>query len=521
MTELSEYRDCPKCGKPVKADATCCGHCWTRFSSEVATPTTALPPPHRAAEQLTPRWSTTTRYLCAAAHLDVFFRSQVLSSLWDQKYCAIAPSPGIDLPTVLHHCLAARKRKLYRDLAILLCLFLGALIGIKFPFFALFFQAFAIFGIVLAEEVISRFQIVAKSLLKGNYDPQIGEHGASPSQQVLQGIDLSQKANIFVYKGFSPFVGAGIDIGGWSFALSITRGKDHPDSAAAPQDFAVTELYRNVEQALSLLNLREITLSDRVYVNGSDLRGDRRFLPDPYGSPKTHLGQDELQQLAEHPEIRARYFKVVQVVAWEGEIIVSIFLRFQKIGNSLYAEANYFLLPPLKESFHRVDAMHKSASFHQVSQVVFLALIKSFFLWSFVSLLLIGSLVRKLFVFFTNRRRRKEIYEDQTFNYGADNSLRQSAATGSYQRYFQKLDKEMCAKIIERQVLDSIIDFLDERGIDTSELRERQTTILNHGVIVSSGGTLRTGAMAVGERAKAAMLRLGKAEGRSRQTAES
>ena len=59
----------------------------------------------------------------------------------------------------------------------------------------------------------------------------------------------------------------------------------------------------------------------------------------------------------------------------------------------------------------------------------------------------------------------------------------------------------MYEKYMERQVLDSIVTFLDARGIDTSELVERQTTILNQGVLVS-GGSLVAGQLAVGRGAK-------------------
>ncbi len=62
------------------------------------------------------------------------------------------------------------------------------------------------------------------------------------------------------------------------------------------------------------------------------------------------------------------------------------------------------------------------------------------------------------------------------------------------------LDKEMYVKTIERQLLESIINFLDSKNIDTADLKKRQETILNNGVIVS-GGTIES--LAFGEKAKA------------------
>jgi hypothetical protein len=86
--------------------------------------------------------------------------------------------------------------------------------------------------------------------------------------------------------------------------------------------------------------------------------------------------------------------------------------------------------------------------------------------------------------------------------------LREVASTEEYRRYFQYLDKEMYVKIIERQFLESIVEFLDVRNIDTSDLKRRQETILNNGVIVS-GGAFTAGNLAVGAQAKASTSTFG------------
>jgi hypothetical protein len=55
-------------------------------------------------------------------------------------------------------------------------------------------------------------------------------------------------------------------------------------------------------------------------------------------------------------------------------------------------------------------------------------------------------------------------------------------SSGSFGHYFQKMDGDLHNKLFEHEVLDSLIEFLDEHGIDTGNLKERQTTILNTGV---------------------------------------
>ena len=70
------------------------------------------------------------------------------------------------------------------------------------------------------------------------------------------------------------------------------------------------------------------------------------------------------------------------------------------------------------------------------------------------------------------------------------------------QHFFQSSDWDMHSKTLEREILDTVTDFLHSRNVDTSEIKERQTTILNHGIVVQ-GGKLQANAVAVGKSAKA------------------
>ena len=63
-----------------------------------------------------------TRYLCSAAHLDQNFTRRVVRELLVAEHRLPIPVPGVDLATVVRHCLAARARLLYRDCALLVVL---------------------------------------------------------------------------------------------------------------------------------------------------------------------------------------------------------------------------------------------------------------------------------------------------------------------------------------------------------------------------------------------------------------
>jgi hypothetical protein len=59
-----------------------------------------------------------TRYLSAAAHVDPEFARRVVRELLVAEQRLPVPVPGIDLVTVVRHCIASRSRRLYRDAAL-------------------------------------------------------------------------------------------------------------------------------------------------------------------------------------------------------------------------------------------------------------------------------------------------------------------------------------------------------------------------------------------------------------------
>ena len=66
-----------------------------------------------------PATSAATRYLCVGAHVDPEFADRVIHDVLEERHRAVCPSRGIDLVPIVRHCLAARRRRLCRDLAIL------------------------------------------------------------------------------------------------------------------------------------------------------------------------------------------------------------------------------------------------------------------------------------------------------------------------------------------------------------------------------------------------------------------
>jgi hypothetical protein len=72
----------------------------------------------------------TTRYLCAAAHRDLRFRKWVIQNIVDEKYKAIGESHGVDVPTIVKHCLAARRRDTIQGFLLTILFILLIVLGV-------------------------------------------------------------------------------------------------------------------------------------------------------------------------------------------------------------------------------------------------------------------------------------------------------------------------------------------------------------------------------------------------------
>ena len=182
---------------------------------------------------------------------------------------------------------------------------------------------------------------------------------------------------------------------------------------------------------------------------------------------------------------------------------MSMFLRCTLRGSNLFVEMKRFLLTPVAKQYCKVDQVGKPSVAKVLTWIVSSSIIGPFYC-IYALFFLLGKCTQALNKLFgsEDRKVRNEIRENPLFNYGVDKSLRTTFSSGEYHHYFQKLDTDFYGKVLEREILDSIVCFLDEHHIDTSEIKERKSTILNSGIIVQ-GGDVKAESLAVGAGAKA------------------
>jgi len=451
--------------------------------------------------------SETTRYLCAAAYLDREFTEKVLTEVFDERYRFVAPSYGVDIVTVIKHCLVARRRNLMRD-ALLAAIAVAGLVSLgsgSFGFVALLILA--AWAVVFFDELSRRHGLLGGKLARGRFRVEdVDAPVDAAHRERLAELAQEHDGNVSVYSGFVPFVGSGFDLDGWSFTVDTSRPDSKLTRTRGPQPFTAEEIHDHVAGSLRALAFSGLTVSDRLYVNGRDIRNDERFLNDPFSRPYSTVSPALVRSLIGKTDGVARHYLSVRIVGWDGELVVTLFVRFCMSGRNLFAEASYFLLPSLRAQYHKVDEVTATPTPRQV-----LELLRSTVpLTLAVGLAAPFRVVHAALASFQRgaalRAATREIKENPRFDYGAKTSIRQSGTAPNFHHYFQKLDKEMIVKIVERELLDSIVQFLEARGVDTSDLKEKTNVIENHGVIVT-GGSVQTESLAVGKQARVTLKR--------------
>jgi hypothetical protein len=464
-----------------------------------------------------------TRLLCAAVHLDLGprglpgtrVRKRLRAGIVHNPVRALGTSPGVDLRPVLAHYHLAARRKLARDLVLVLLglavLTLPALserpLLVAFCLFALACE------VVHVEAWIAAYRTVAARMLRGRFDLERESEVRAPRMRALLAeVERAQAGEVTVYSGFTPFVGAGHHAGGWSFVLDLCQGKRVLGSEREPKPFAVADLYAEVREALRSLGLDGLTIEDRLYVDGRRAREDARFVPAPLERPRTSVEASVRDAFVGADGEAVRHYMVVRAVGWGGELVVSTFVRFRRIRGALFVELSAFLLTPLDKDCHAVDKIHPAPGWREMLRLFARSMLATPWLWLTAPVNVTGALAEPLQRWAAGRRARLQVLTDPSFDYGAPASVRDQHKAGAYRHYFQKLDDELYGKVIERRILDSVAAFLDRHDIDTGDLKQRESTILNHGVLMT-GGTLKADNLAVGRGARAVQRLAGRAAG--------
>jgi hypothetical protein len=431
------------------------------------------------------------------------FRRKVVDHL-EERHLAVSPYLDVDLDVIGRVCKMLERREtlyqaIYLVLAVLALLF-SASPGSE-PVALVFLVAIVL--VHLYKEGKNRFQLAAR--IKAESDAP--EAGLLQALQPLtfEGFRVPSRENsVVVYRDFDPFASFGTAIAHISFSVDTGRAKAEPSDEATPTAFNADELYSALRERISALKLLNLEISERLFVHGEDLppalRGPQ------YGPPLQKLSAEEVVTLDADPENRARRYMWFVARDWGGEIVVSFFANCVIRGRTLFVEVNGRILPPLARGYRKIERIPP-----RNWRTVLTWLVTTTVVAPFAALLGALLLIAKFFesvsrlIGSDERARRRQINTLPRYNFGAMTALRSSFASQQFAHYFQRMDMDYYIDTFNQSLFNIIVDFLDEHGIDTTNLKEQQVSIINSGILIQ-GGNLSAQNLAVGEGARANLL---------------
>ncbi|RDG38946.1 hypothetical protein [Streptomyces corynorhini] len=355
-------------------------------------------------------------------------------------------------------------------------------------------------------------------------------------EQLRPGVQRATKgsgddANLIVYSGYSPFVGAGAPFTSWSFANRLVPRDWKPGSGEQPPavPFGSSELVERLRADLTELGSRSpvsadgiagLKVAEKVFVHGTALfdtsRIPRSELWPGSGSPGRKRPADRLPEeritaargLVDGP---VRHCLSVQIRSWDTDLILTVFVQVSVDAGTLYLQSDSRVLAPVQEEFRVADSLQAAESEEEATRRA----AESVLATGGVLLASVPNVLSELGAAGRLERWEEEqrwaIERDKRYDFGARASLREEAASPNYRNFFQFVDVTRTGKQVELRVLGAVLNFLAEHGLDISDLDARRTTILNNGVMMYGGSV--TGSIAAGAGATASATTTGRGPG--------
>ncbi|WP_045876785.1 hypothetical protein [Pseudofrankia sp. DC12] len=172
---------------------------------------------------------------------------------------------------------------------------------------------------------------------------------------ILDRARRTESANVVIYgkmRKKDPFVGSGDRLGGFPIVVDVTRGKDSGDGdRATPEPIDVAALHRFLRTSAASVKISGLWCGHRLYVDGMAVGGFRDLVPDRARPPVTELPHDRLLEELHSPHPKRRAYLCLQLTGWDGELVVTMFVRAELSANLLMVEVSAHGLLPVDESW--------------------------------------------------------------------------------------------------------------------------------------------------------------------------
>ncbi|MFC4113164.1 hypothetical protein [Nonomuraea zeae] len=349
----------------------------------------------------------------------------------------------------------------------------------------------------------------------------------------LDYIRRAQWGNVTMYANEDAFMGAGSIERSWSIAVELDRVRDALGARRQdePVDIDPVELHAFVRGRLVDMRdrvlrpnegIQRLDIGDHVVTRGTftvnDWQRERAPVAHPFidkdGLPRFLATPEEIAAIARHPQGGVRYYQRVTInnagqeirdlrgnlvaPAEDQEALTSAFIYLAVEGRMLYTQFVVTVLPPAFGPYHVVDRLPTMTGGQiawEAVKVLRLRLLRDVLA---APARVVRTGVQALRQTMMAPDPRKHI----VYPYGSRFSVRELGASESLQTHIQVLDVSKYVRMIEQRLTEAVLDFLEEREVETGAYRLQAAGVTMNTVTVSAGGSV-SGPIAFGQHASA------------------
>lgn len=432
-------------------------------------------------------------YLIASLYTSLSLREKVLEILDNiENIKTIQDTSDNCLELLTKHCSQAKimHRKKFIVPFFILLAFVASAVS-----FSENFMPFLLFALLLTYVVIIIQDISSKLFIANKIkDKEVGDIPlVKYDKALLEAVLKNRASSIYYFKDYFPYNNHGYEIGGWSFSIDITK----PSTRSNPKEiisFKEIEFYNAIVEQIKKLNLQNLSAEDWLLVNATDIVKEKLF----FYNRKLMNSPDEdfIRKFINSKSNRTRFYKAIKIRNSENELVFTTLFRIYKTKESVFFETKFFILPSFRKEVKKIDKFNKTIRFGESLSILLQNIIYAPIFLVCSPFVIIESFFKSTGIL----KKFQKLFSDRE-SIGATQNIELIFRSDRDEEYFHIIDRDYYLKTIEKRILNSIIDFLEERHIDVSDFKENRIHILNKGIIMS-GGEMKAGNISVGKRNK-------------------
>jgi hypothetical protein len=433
----------------------------------------------------------TTRYLAAATQEKIWYAELVVRTVMNDRIRALAPTFGVDVPVVAKWAVKALRTRALRDyvlsLIMIALLFVPVAAFMWLPALVLFPLLLVAAWLVISWEYWERVHnVITRKMLWDRFSLQEApEPRRESDRRRLEVVAQRRDGNLVVFSGHNAFIGSGWRMQQKHVLIDVSQGvKDDDGNPQKPEPFTSQDLHTALVEAFGRkvglgTRLDNVSAYERLFVNGRHLQNDNRLRPKPAQPPDTLVSRELLTEAALRPTPEARTYVCVEMVGWEGQLVVTLFVRAVRVGDKLYIEWEFRVLPPLRKDLLSIDTRFEVPFYFQMGESLRIGIrdlvaeligapFKTCARWHH------PHLIRRY-----ERGHSYAVRNGLCFDYGAKQSIREKACGKQLHHHFLARDHVMYVLLAQQTLNDTVMSFLRDHGIDQGEFDAQVSVIIN------------------------------------------